>query len=95
MTEDEMIGWHHQLNGHGFGWTLAVGDGQGDQRAAVHGVSKSQTGLSDRTEQKSLLSIFKFWIIFPSEDTDAYELFRKCIEVLMIDVKRKEVTRNV
>ena len=23
-----MIGWHHQLNGHGFGWTLGVGDGQ-------------------------------------------------------------------
>ena len=29
MTEDEMVGWHHQLEGHGFGWTLAVGDGQG------------------------------------------------------------------
>ena len=28
MTEDETVGWHHQLNGHGFGWTLAVGDGQ-------------------------------------------------------------------
>ena len=26
---EEMVGWHHQLNGHGFGWTLAVGDGQG------------------------------------------------------------------
>ena len=29
MTEDEMVGWHHQLNGHEFGWTLVVGDGQG------------------------------------------------------------------
>ena len=29
MTEDEMVGWHHQLSGHGFGWTLEVGDGQG------------------------------------------------------------------
>ena len=28
-TEDEMVGWHHQLDGHGFGWTLGVGDGQG------------------------------------------------------------------
>ena len=28
-TEDEMAGWHHQLNGHGFGWTPRVGDGQG------------------------------------------------------------------
>ena len=28
-TEDEMVGWHHRLNGLGFGWTLGVGDGQG------------------------------------------------------------------
>ena len=28
-TEDEMVGWHHQLDGPGFGWTLGVGDGQG------------------------------------------------------------------
>ena len=25
--EDEMVGWHHQLNGHAFGWTPGVGDG--------------------------------------------------------------------
>ena len=29
MTEDEMAGSCHQLSGHGFGWTLGVGDGQG------------------------------------------------------------------
>ena len=29
MTEDEMVGWHHRLNGHGFEWTPGVGDGQG------------------------------------------------------------------
>ena len=29
MTEDEMVGWHHRLNGHRSGWTPAVGDGQG------------------------------------------------------------------
>ena len=29
MTEDEMVKWHHRLNGHGFGCTLGVGDGQG------------------------------------------------------------------
>ena len=28
-TEDEMVGWHHQLDGLGFGWTVGVGDGQG------------------------------------------------------------------
>ena len=30
-TEDEMAGWHHQLDGHEFGWTPGVGDGQGGQ----------------------------------------------------------------
>ena len=29
MTEDEMVGWYHRLNGHAFGWTPGVGDGQG------------------------------------------------------------------
>ena len=29
MTEDEMVGWHHHLNGHEFEETLGVGDGQG------------------------------------------------------------------
>ena len=28
-TEDEMVGWHHQIDGHGFGWPPGVGDGQG------------------------------------------------------------------
>ena len=28
-TEDEMVGWHHWLHGHGSGWTPGVGDGQG------------------------------------------------------------------
>ena len=30
MTEDEMVGWHHQLDGHEFEQALEVGDGQGD-----------------------------------------------------------------
>ena len=29
MTEDEMVGCHHRLNGHGFPWTPGVGDGHG------------------------------------------------------------------
>ena len=27
--ENEMVGWHHRLDGHGFGLTMGVGDGQG------------------------------------------------------------------
>ena len=29
MTEDEVAGWHHRLDGHEFGRTLGVGDGPG------------------------------------------------------------------
>ena len=29
MTEAEMVGWHHQLNGHVFEYVLGVGDGTG------------------------------------------------------------------
>ena len=44
MTEDEMVGWHHQLNGHEFEQT--PGDGVKDREAwpaAIHGFAKSQT----------------------------------------------------
>ena len=41
-TEDEMVGWYHQLNGHEFEQAPGVGDGQGSL-ACFHGVKKSQT----------------------------------------------------
>ena len=47
MTEDEMVGWHHQLNEHEFEQVLGDGEGQGSLSAAIHGVTKSQTRLSD------------------------------------------------
>ena len=42
-TEDEMVVWHHQLNGHEFEQAPGDGEGQGSVGAAVHGVVKSQT----------------------------------------------------
>ena len=47
MTEDEMVGWQHRLDGHEFEQAPGVGDGQGAWRAAVHGVTKIRTRLSD------------------------------------------------
>ena len=47
MTEDEMVGCHHQLDGHEFEQALGVGDGQGSWHAAVHGVTTSWTRPSD------------------------------------------------
>ena len=43
MTEDEMVGWHHQFNGHEFDQAPGVGDGHESWHAAVHGVAKSGT----------------------------------------------------
>ena len=42
-----MVGWHHQLNAHGFGWTPGVGDGQGGLECCSSWDCKE----SDRTEQ--------------------------------------------
>ena len=46
-TEDEMVGWHHRLDGHEFEQAPGVGNGQGSLVAAVHEVVKSWTKLSD------------------------------------------------
>ena len=46
MTEDEMVVWHHRLNGHEFEQTLGDGDGREAQHAVVHGLAKSWTQLS-------------------------------------------------
>ena len=43
MTEDEMVGWHHQLEGYEFVRAPGVGDGQEAWYAVVHGVAKSRT----------------------------------------------------
>ena len=40
MTEDEMAGWHHQLNGHEFEQALGVGDGQKSLVCWVHGAQR-------------------------------------------------------
>ena len=50
MTEDEMVGWQHRLNGHGFGWTPGVGDRQGGLACYGSWVAKSWTRLSNWTE---------------------------------------------
>ena len=53
MTEDEMAGWHHQLDGHDLGelWEMVM-DREASVhfsqwRAAIHGVAKSRTRLND------------------------------------------------
>ena len=53
MTEDEIIGWHHCLNGHEFEQAPGDGDGRAAWCAAVHGVSKSWRWLRDWTTTRT------------------------------------------
>ena len=47
MTEDEMVRWHHWLNGQEFEQAPGDGEGQGSLACCSHGVTKSQTPLSN------------------------------------------------
>ena len=46
MTVDEMVGWHHQLDGHEFEQDLGVGGGQESLVCCAHAVTNSQIRLS-------------------------------------------------
>ena len=46
-TEDEIVGWHHRLNGHEFEQIRETVKDMEAWRAAVHGVAKSRTQLSN------------------------------------------------
>jgi len=50
ITEDEMVGWHHQLNGHEFEQAPGVVMDREAWHVSIHGVTKSQTWLSYWTE---------------------------------------------
>ena len=49
MREDEMVGWHHWLNGHEFAQTLGDSEGQGSLACCSPWGQKSQTWLSHWT----------------------------------------------
>ena len=56
MTEDEMVGWHHQLNGHEFEQAPRVGDGQGSLACCSpwgHKESDTTEQLNNTIQQKS------------------------------------------
>ena len=56
-TEDETVGWHRRLSGHGFEWTPAVGDGQGGLACCSplgHKESDTADGLNCTEEWSSL-----------------------------------------
>ena len=53
-TEDEMVGWHHQIDGHEFEQALGIGDGQGSLACCS---SKSRTPVNNWAESKFDLTV--------------------------------------
>ena len=47
MTEDEIAGWHHRLDGYEFECTLGVGDGQGGL-ARCNSWGRKESDMSER-----------------------------------------------
>ena len=59
MREDEMAGWHHWLDGHRFGWTPGIGDGQGGLACCGSWACKE----SDMTEQLNWTFPMNEWMV--------------------------------
>ena len=81
-TKDKMVGWHHQLYRHGFGWALGVGDGQGglecwgswghkepDTTEQLHWYIYNQNNFENpfyHSEDKGLPHVLPTWLPYPS-----------------------------
>ena len=59
MTEDEMVGWHHQLDGHEFEQTL--GDGEGQASMGSQRVEHNQATEQQQKEKKMMKNLFKLY----------------------------------
>ena len=87
-TEDKIVRWHQQLNGHEFEWTPGDGKGQGGLAHWSPWVAKSWPRLSDWTTESKLLSLTgytllaipsKYWgtIFYYQTDLSKLKLFFK------------------
>ena len=74
MTEGEMVGWHHQINGREFEQALGVGDGQGSLECCILWGRKE----SDATEQLNWIGSLT-WTFKVLSMTNVYLFFLICL----------------
>ena len=65
MTEDEMVGWHHQLDGHEFEQTPGVGDGQGGL-ACCDSWGRKESDTTERLNGIVLIGIYRSLHLSPA-----------------------------
>ena len=63
MTEDEMVGWHHQFNGHEFEQTLGDSEGQGSLGCCSPWGHKERVGHNLATEQEEERRVSKLFVL--------------------------------
>ena len=80
MTEDDMVGWHHQLSGHEFELTLVDSDTQGSLACCSHGVRKSRTWLRAWTTTASLNIFLSYLKYIPLVYAKCFVLFLRTNE---------------
>ena len=62
MTEDEMVGWHHRLDAHEFGWIPGVGDGQGGL-ACCSSWGRKELDMTERLNCTELKKLYGWWVM--------------------------------
>ena len=73
--EDEMAGWHHQIDAHEFGWTLGVCDGQG-ALACCDSWGRKELDKTDRLHWTDAIVTLHHWtLLLPAETSTTECLF--------------------
>ena len=69
-----MVGRHHRLNGHGFGWILGVGDGQGGLACCGSRGYKESDMTEQLNENKCVLPFLSFLFLLADFELDIFSL---------------------
>ena len=85
MTENEMAGWHHQLNGHEFEQALGVGDGQGSLACCSPWGCK----VSDMSERLNNNNNIRSRLPAPYEAEDVLSVCSMCVAMCSMCVTQK------
>ena len=85
MTEDEMTGWHHWLDGHGFVWTPGVGDGQGGL-ACCSPWGRKESDMTKRLNSTEGVDIYVIRSLKSAELTSSCPIYKSNIVLILIEI---------